>query len=106
GAYGSGGGAASLYFDPLPPSRPGARRVWPQVTFTQNHAVGGLKLARYWTPTAAAPWYLVTTAPTGKLACSSYLVGATTLFTEFSTKRGPQHHLQCWFNSHRLYSER
>jgi hypothetical protein len=36
----------------------------------------------------------------------SYLVGATTLFTEFSTKRGPQHHLQCWFNSHRLYSER
>jgi hypothetical protein len=35
-----------------------------------------------------------------------YVVGATTLFTEFSTKRGPQHHLQCWFNSHRLYSER
>src|SRR5215813_907104 len=71
-AHEYGGRAGALYFEPLPLVLPGARRVWPQVTFTQNHAVGGLKLARYWTPTAAAPWYLVTTAPTGKLACSSY----------------------------------
>src|SRR5215831_2991839 len=71
-AHEYGGRAGALYFEPLPLVLPGARRVWPQVTFTQNHAVGGLKLARYWTPTAAAPWYLVTTEPTCKLACSSY----------------------------------
>ena len=51
---------------------PGERRFWPHVAFTQKHAVAGLNLALYWAPTAAAPWYLITTEPTCTLACASY----------------------------------
>jgi hypothetical protein len=64
--------AGALYFEPLPLVLPGTRRFWPQVAFTQTHAVRGLNLAMYWAPTAAEPWYLITTEPTCKLACSSY----------------------------------
>jgi len=56
----------------LPLVLPGERRFWPHVTFTQKHAVAGLNLAMYWAPTAAEPWYLITTAPTCKRACESY----------------------------------
>ena len=51
---------------------PGERRFWSHVAFTQAHAVAGLNLAMYWAPTAAEPWFLITTEPTGKLACASY----------------------------------
>lgn len=64
--------AGAPYFEMLPLVLPGQRRFWSHVTFTQKHAVAGLKLAMYWAPTAAEPWYLITTAPTGKQACSSY----------------------------------
>jgi len=60
------------YFEMLPLLLPGERRLWPHVTFTQTHAVTGLNLAMYWAPTAAEPWYLITTEPTCKLACASY----------------------------------
>src|SRR5262245_7821434 len=61
-----------LYFEMLPLVLPGERRFWSRVAFTQKHAVAGLNLAMYWAPTAAEPWYLITTEPTGKLACQSY----------------------------------
>jgi hypothetical protein len=61
-----------LYFEMLPLMLPGQRRFWPRVAFTQKHAVTGLNLAMYWAPTAAEPWYLITTEPTCKLACASY----------------------------------
>jgi hypothetical protein len=60
------------YFEMLPLVLPGERRFWPHVTFTQKHAVTGLNLAMYWAPTAAEPWYLITTEAPCKLACASY----------------------------------
>jgi hypothetical protein len=64
--------AGTSYFEMLPLVLPGERRFWPHVAFTQKHAVEGLNLAMYWAPTAVAPWYLLTTDPTCKLACASY----------------------------------
>jgi hypothetical protein len=64
--------AGTASFEMLPLLLPGERRFWSQVAFTQKHAVVGLNLAMYWAPTAAEPWYLLTTEPTGKLACLSY----------------------------------
>jgi len=64
--------AGATYFERLPLVLPGERRFWPHVTCTQKHAVAGLHLARYWAPTAAEPWYLITTEATCKLACASY----------------------------------
>jgi len=64
--------AGAAYFEVLPLVLPGERRFWPHVTFTQKHAVAGLNLAMYWAPTATEPWYLITTEPTCKLACTSY----------------------------------
>ena len=64
--------AGGLDFEMLPLVLPGERRFWPQVAFTQKHAVAGLNLAMYWAPTAAEPWYLITTEPTCKVACASY----------------------------------
>ncbi len=64
--------AGAPYFEMLPLLLPGERRFCSQVTFTQKHAVAGLNLAMYWAPTAAEPWYLITTEPTCKLACLSY----------------------------------
>jgi hypothetical protein len=64
--------AEGLYFEMVPLVLPGQRRFWPQVAFTQKHAVVGLNLAMYWAPTAAEPWYLITTEPTCKVACASY----------------------------------
>jgi hypothetical protein len=64
--------AGTPYFELLPLLLPGERRCWSHVTFTQRHAVSGLNLAMYWAPMAAEPWYLLTTEPTCKLACSSY----------------------------------
>jgi hypothetical protein len=64
--------AAAPYFERLPWLLSGERRFWPHVAFTQKHAVSGLNLAMYWAPAAAEPWYLITTEPTCKLACSSY----------------------------------
>jgi hypothetical protein len=64
--------AGAPYFEQLPLVLPGERRFWAHVAFTQKHAVSGLNLAMYWAPTAAEPWYLITTAPTSKRACSSY----------------------------------
>jgi len=64
--------AGTLYFEMLPLVLPGERRFWSHVAFTQKHAVAGLNLAMYWAPTAAEPWYLITTEPTCKLACASY----------------------------------
>jgi hypothetical protein len=56
----------------LPLLLPGERRFWSHVAFPQKHRVGGLNLAMYWAPAAAEPWYLITTEPTGTLACASY----------------------------------
>lgn len=64
--------AGTLYFEQLPLVLPGERRFWSHVAFTQTHAVAGLNLAMYWAPMAAEPWYLITTEPTCKRACSSY----------------------------------
>jgi hypothetical protein len=64
--------AGALYFEMLPLLLPGQRHFWPQVAFTQKHAVAGLNLAMYWAPTAAEPWYLITTEPTSKQACACY----------------------------------
>ncbi len=64
--------AGPSYFEMLPLVLPGERRFWPQVAFTPKQAVAGLNLALYWAPTAAEPWYLITTEPTGKGACASY----------------------------------
>jgi hypothetical protein len=64
--------AAGLPFELLPLVLPGERRFWSRVAFTQKHAVTGLNLAMHWAPTAAEPWYLITTEPTCKLACASY----------------------------------
>jgi hypothetical protein len=64
--------AGTLYCEMLPLVLPGERRFWSHVAFTQKPAVAGLNLAMYWAPTAAEPWYLITTEPTGKLACASY----------------------------------
>jgi hypothetical protein len=64
--------AGDPYFEMLPLLLPGERRFWSHVAFTQKHAVVGLNLAMYWAPTAAEPWYLITTEATCKLACSSY----------------------------------
>ena len=64
--------AGGDYFEMLPLLVPGERRFWPHVEFTQKHQVQGLNLAMYWAPTAAEPWYLITTAPTCKQACASY----------------------------------
>ena len=64
--------AGAPSFEMLPLVLPGERRFWSHVAFTQKHAVTGLNLAMYWAPTAAEPWYLITTEPTCKLACASY----------------------------------
>jgi len=64
--------AGAPYFEILPLVLPGERRFWPQVAFTQKHAARGLNLAMYWAPTAAEPWYLITTEPTCKRACATY----------------------------------
>ena len=64
--------AGAAYFEMLPLVLPGERRFWPHVAFTQKHAVADLNLAMYWAPTAAEPWYLITTEPTCKLACAIY----------------------------------
>jgi hypothetical protein len=64
--------AGTRAFERLPVVLPGERRFWAHVAFTQKHAVSGLNLAMYWAPTAAEPWYLLTTEPTCKLACASY----------------------------------
>jgi hypothetical protein len=64
--------AGAAYFEMLPLVVPGERRFWSSVAFTQQHAVAGLNLAMDWAPTAAEPWYLITTEPTCKLACASY----------------------------------
>jgi len=64
--------AGAAYCQRLPLLLPGERRFWPHVSFTQKHAVAGLNLAMYWAPTAAEPWYLITTEGTGKLACATY----------------------------------
>ncbi len=64
--------AGALAFEMLPLVLPGERRFWPHLAFTQKHAVEGLNLAMYWAPTAAEPWYLITTAPTCKQACACY----------------------------------
>jgi hypothetical protein len=64
--------ARAPYFEVLPLLLPGDRRFWPHVAFTQKHEVSGLNLAMYWAPAAAEPWYLLTTEPTCKLACTSY----------------------------------
>jgi hypothetical protein len=64
--------AGAADFEMVPLLLPGHRRFWPQVAFTQKHAVSGLNLAMYGAPTAAEPWYLLTTEPTCKLACASY----------------------------------
>ncbi|MEW6301490.1 MAG: IS4 family transposase [Thermodesulfobacteriota bacterium] len=64
--------AGAPSFELLPLLLPGERRFWAQVAFTQKHAVRGLNLAMYWAPTAAEPWYLITTEPTCKLACRRY----------------------------------
>lgn len=64
--------AEATSFEMLPVVLPGERRFWSHVAFTQKHQVRGLNLAMYWAPTAAEPWYLITTEPTCKLACASY----------------------------------
>jgi hypothetical protein len=64
--------AGAPYFEQLPLLLPGQRRFWSHVAFTQKHRVGGLNLAMYWAPSAAEPWYLLTTEPTCKRACASY----------------------------------
>ncbi|MEW6300145.1 MAG: hypothetical protein AB1671_20825 [Thermodesulfobacteriota bacterium] len=64
--------AEAASFERLPLVLIGERRFLSQVAFTQKHGVGGLNLAMSWAPTAAAPWELITTEPTAKLACSSY----------------------------------
>jgi len=64
--------AGATQFEMLPLVLPGERRFWGHIAFTQQHAVSGLNLAMYWAPTAAEPWYLLTTEPTGKRACASY----------------------------------
>src|SRR5262249_34883891 len=64
--------AGAPYFEQLPLVLPGQRRFWSHVAFTQKPAVSGLNLAMYWAPTAVEPWYLITTEPTCKRACSSY----------------------------------
>jgi len=58
-------------FAMLPLGLPGERRFWSHVAFTPAPAVAGLNLALYWAPTAAEPWFLITTDPTCKLACAS-----------------------------------
>jgi len=64
--------AGAPYFETLPLVLPGERRFWPHVAFTQKHAARGLNLAMYWASTAGEPWYLITTEPTCRRACSSY----------------------------------
>ena len=59
-------------FQMLPALRPGERRFWPAVAFTQKHAVGGLHLAMYWDRGSEEPWYLLTTEATCERACASY----------------------------------
>jgi len=64
--------AGAPYFETLPLVLPGERRFWPHVAFTQKHVARGLNLAMYWASTAGEPWYLITTEPTCRRACSSY----------------------------------
>jgi hypothetical protein len=64
--------AGAPYFEQLPLVLAGERRFWSRVAFTQKHGVSNLNLAMYWAPMAAEPWYLITTEPTCKRACSSY----------------------------------
>ena len=64
--------AGAPYFEPLPLVLLGQRCFWSHLAFTQKHALTGLNLAMYWAPTAAEPWYLITTEPTCKRACASY----------------------------------
>jgi hypothetical protein len=64
--------AGTAYFEMPPLVLPGECRFWPSVIFTHKHAVTGLNLAMYWAPTVAEPCYLITTAETCKLACTSY----------------------------------
>ncbi len=64
--------AGATHFEMLPLLLPGERCCWSHLAFTQKHGVSGLNLAMYWAPTAAEPWYLITTEPTCKLACAHY----------------------------------
>ena len=59
-------------FEMLPALRPGERRFWPKVAFTQKHAVGGLHLAMHWDRGSKEPWYLLTTELNCERACASY----------------------------------
>ncbi|HZA22862.1 MAG TPA: IS4 family transposase [Dehalococcoidia bacterium] len=59
-------------FQMLPALRPGERYFWPNVAFTQKHAVGGLHLAMYWDWGSQEPWYLLTPEPNWERACASY----------------------------------
>jgi hypothetical protein len=59
-------------FQMLPALGPGACRFWPNVAFTQKHAVGGLHLAMYWDWGSQEPGYLLTTEPNCERACASY----------------------------------
>ena len=70
-AHGEVRRAGARPFARLPLLLPGERRVWPHVAFTHHHQVSGRTRAMYGAPRAAEPWDLLTTAPTGKLACAS-----------------------------------
>jgi hypothetical protein len=59
-------------FPMLPALCPRECRFWPNVAFTQKHAVGGLHLAMYWDWGSKEPWYLLTTEPNCERACASY----------------------------------
>ena len=60
--------------------------------------VADLNLALYWAPSAAEPWYLMTTEPTGKLACASYArrFRIEEMFKDFK-KQPPR----LWLGTHR-----
>lgn len=64
--------AGAADFEMLPALTRGERHFWPNVEFTQKHAVTALNLAMAWAPTADEPWYLITTEPTCKTACATY----------------------------------
>jgi hypothetical protein len=59
-------------FEMLPALNKGQRRFWPNVSFTQKHAVSGLNLAMSWERGAEEPWYLITTEPTVGRATATY----------------------------------
>lgn len=64
--------AGAEKFEMLPALCPGERHFWPEVAFTQKHAVSGLNLAMYWDRRSKEPWYLLTTEPNCARACASY----------------------------------